>query len=75
MFITSLIHWVMLVTLAVAFLVSLHCLFFIRHRVLGSIRISILDESCHQRSHVVTVTLEPPQLLLQRFETASFLQH
>ena len=74
-FITSLICRVMLVTLAVAVLLSLPCFFFIRQGILGTVRINILDHSRHQLAHVIAVTLEPPQILLQRFKTAIFLQH
>ena len=70
--ITSLICRVMLVTLDVAVLLSLICFFFIRHGILGTVRISIFDQGRHQLAHVITITLEPPQLLFQRLKRQFF---
>ena len=65
----------MLVTLAVAVLLSLPCFFFIRHGILGIFRISIFDQGRHQLAHVIAVAFEPPEFHLQGQEAAILLQH
>ena len=51
---------VILLPLCVAALPSLPRLFIIRLGVLGTIRISIFNESRHERPHVIVVAFEPP---------------
>ena len=51
---------VMLRPLGVATLLSLSQLFIIRLGVFGTIRVGILNQSCHQLPHVTAVVLEPP---------------
>ena len=62
----------MLRALAIAVLLSLPCLFIIKLGILGTIRVGVLDKSRHQHAHIITITLEPPQLLFQRQKTAIF---
>ena len=73
--ITSLLCRVMLVTFAVAILLSLPCPFIIRRGILGTIRVGILDQSRHQRTHIIAIALEPPELHLQGRKTTILLQH
>ena len=58
--VASLVHQVMLLPLGVAALLSLSRLFVIRLGVLGTIKVSILNQSRHQCSHVIAVAFEPP---------------
>ena len=65
---------VMLLPLGVAALLSLPQFVIVRLGVLGTIRISILNQSSHKCSHVIAVTLEPSQVQLQRLKPAIALQ-
>lgn len=65
---------VMLLSFCVNILLSLLQLLFVRLGILGIIIIGILNQSCHERSHVIVVTLEPSQFLLQRLKPAIALQ-
>ena len=58
--IAPLIRRVMLLTLGVAVLFSLPCLFIIRLGILGTVRVGVLDQSRHQCTHIITIALEPP---------------
>ena len=51
---------VILLPLGVAALPSLPRLFIIRLGVVGTIRVSILNKSYHERPHVIAVAFEPP---------------
>ena len=64
---------VMLLPFGAAALLSLSRLFVIRLGVLGTIRVSVLNQSCHKRPHVIAVTLKPSQFLLKEEETAILL--
>src|SRR3954469_7272099 len=54
--------WVVLLSLGVAVLLSLPCLFIIRHGILGTIRISILYQSGHESPHVGAMSFHSSQL-------------
>ena len=58
--VASLVRRVMLLPLGVATLLSLSRLLIIRLGVLGTIRVSILNQSRHQLPHVTAVALETP---------------
>ena len=65
---------VMLLPFGAAALLSLPCLVIVRLGVLGTIRVGILNQSYHKRSHVIAVTPKPSQLQLQRCEPAIAFQ-
>ena len=71
----SLICRIMLLSSGAAVLLSLSRLVIIRLGVLGTIRVSVLNQSHHQLSHVIAVALEPTQLPLKRRKPAILLQH
>src|SRR4051812_25570547 len=62
---TADIPCVILLTFGVAVLLSLPCLFIIRHGILGTIRVSILYQSSHESPHIGAVALHPSQFQLQ----------
>ena len=72
--IVSMARQVMLLPFGAAALLSLPQLLVVRLGILGTIRIGILNQSCHECSHVIAVTLEPSQLQLQWLKLAIALQ-
>ena len=57
--VASLVRRVMLLPLSIAALPSLPWVFIIRLGVLGTIRVSILNQSRHECPHVIAVVFEP----------------
>ena len=58
--VASLVRRVMLLPLSIVALPSLPWIFIIRLKVHGTIRVSILNQSCHERPHVIAIMFEPP---------------
>ena len=62
--IVSMARRIMLLPSSVVALISLSRFFIIRIGVLGTIRVSVLNQSRHKCPHVIAVMLEPSQLQL-----------
>ena len=57
--IAAMIHRVVLLTLSIAVPFSLPYLLIVRHGILGTIKVGVLNQSRHECPHVVAVTFEP----------------